>query len=76
VHDWTEVRIRRTEGDEWFVAIGLWRADGTHRRPRLLRKPWEHVVFLPAHTTQEEVFQAVRGAIEHLRRVPDSDSPA
>jgi len=75
LHDYTEVRIRRTDGDEWFVSIGLWRADGSHRRPRLLRKPWEHTLFLPEGTTQDDVFNAVRGALEALRQPPEAPLP-
>jgi hypothetical protein len=66
VRDYTQVSIRRTYGDEWFVSIGLWRADGSHRKPRLVKKPWEHQLYLPSSVTQEEVFAAVRHAIEKL----------
>jgi len=70
MYDYTQVTIRRTYGDEWFVAVGLWRADGSHRKPRMLKRPWEHTVYLPAPTTQEQVFEAIRGAIEGLRAAP------
>lgn len=71
MYEYVKITFHRAQ-DHWHVAIGTYQANGYTKYPRTVRKPWEHLLSLPVSVHSEEIFRAVRAAIEALPEASDS----
>lgn len=65
-YEYVQITISQRVERQIAVSVGLWAADPTKRSPRPVKRPWEHVYYLQAPASQQQVFAAIKGALEGL----------
>lgn len=67
MYEYTRVTFRAAHDGVLMVQIALMRADGTHKYPRTIRRPWEHVYTLPSDMTAEGLYWELRKLCTRLQ---------
>lgn len=62
----TVLRVWEAGDGRLRVMVELRRSDGTHKRPQLLQKPWEHVYTLSGDVTVESLFWRIKALLRDL----------
>lgn len=75
-YEYVRMTVRSLHDGHLRVSVGLMRADGSHKYPRTVRRPWEHVYSLPSDMTMEGLFWRMKFLLSDLANDrPEAPAP-